>query len=46
MNTSNTKILWDIGPATSEDIDGIVSLSWTAADLVHPYALGPAQVKG
>ena len=46
MNTLNTRILWEIKPATPEDIDGIVNLSWTAADLVHPYALGPAQVKG
>ena len=46
MNTLNARIPWIIEPATSEDVDEIVKLSWTAAGLVHPYALGPAQVKG
>lgn len=41
-----TRIAWSIRPATEEDIDGIVTASWKAADLVHPYCLGPAQVKG
>lgn len=37
---------WTIVPATLDDVDGVVNASWAAADLVHPYALGPAQIKG